>query len=308
MNEDEKLLNEMHKLRKNNKNFQTIKKIVGEERLCEFFNTLYPKFTRAEIETITGIPDSTLERWFEQLNIPFIAHHLQSKAYPGEDDTEIVVSKDGKIFKAVTIKMTEELAYLIGFALGDGSVQQYQVEVFNKNQELREILFNCLKPYGTITEEERENGLWRLRLSNGVIANLIKDDKGVREDTLNYIFNNDALAKKFIAAFWDAEGSVLYQKEKNYFNLYLYNSNEMVLGKIVNFLNKKGIKFSVHTRKTRDKNYFFNNRTITSKKILHRINIHKASWLHWINEIGIHLNHSRKKEMVKKISKYIGGN
>ena len=288
-------------------NFHTIKNEIGEKRLKQFIKSIYPKFAITEIETITGIPDSTLAYWFKELKIPFIRHHIITKAFPGKDNSEIVVSRDNKNYIAATVKITPELAYIIGFTLGDGSVQPYQIEVFNKDKGLREILFEYLKPYGSITEEERPNGLWRLRLSNGVIANLIKDKNGVRQDTLNYIFNNEKLARKFIAAFWDAEGTVLYQKEKKYYNLYLYNSNEKILEKIKDFLEKKEIKFSVHSRKTRDKNYIINNRVVKSKKILHRINIHKSSWKTWLNEVGLYLNHSKKREMVNNIIRYFGG-
>ncbi|MBS3152559.1 hypothetical protein J4230_04070 [Candidatus Woesearchaeota archaeon] len=304
---DANLITQIRNIKYNKGNFQTIKNKIGEERLKDFFTTLYPKFTITEIEAITEIPDSTLERWFQQLRIPFIRHRIRSKAFVGNENSEIIVAKNGITFRAVKVNITPQLAYLIGFTLGDGSVQQYMIEVFNKDRKLREILFNCLKPYGTITKEERENGLWKLRLSNGVIANLIKNENGIREDTLDYIFSNDELARNFIAAFWDAEGSVLYQREKKYYNLYLYNSNKFILNKIKEFLFKKEIKFSTHSRKTRDKNCILNNHIVQSKKILHRINIHKASWPIWINEIGLYMNHSKKKEMIKAIKIYLGG-
>ena len=302
---NESVLDQIKEFRKDNHNFQSIKKQIGEERLKEFINSIYPKFTITEIETITGIPDSTLAYWFEQLKILFIRHRIKSKAFHGNEDSEIVVSKDGITFKAVTIKITPELAYIIGFTLGDGSIQQYMIEVFNKDRKLREVLFEYLKPYGTITEEERLNGLWRLRLSNGIIANLIKDKDGIRKDTIDYIFSKDELAKKFIAAFWDAEGTG--RKQGNYYHLYLYNSNEYLINKICNFLKFKGIKYSIHTRKTRDKNSFINGHEVKSKKILYRICIPKSCFLSWVSEIGLNLNHSKKRGIVNEMLKLYGG-
>ena len=301
----DKIRNEVNDLRNEKRRFKTIRKNIGEERLKEFFNTIYPKFAITEIEKITGIPDSTLGRRFGELNIPFIRHHIVTKAFPGNEDAEIVITKNNEAFRAVTVKITPKLAYLIGFTLGDGSVQKYMIEVFNKDRKLREILFQHLKPYGTITEEERENGLWRLRLSNGVIANLIKDEKGIREDTLNYIFSNDELARQFIAAFWDAEGTV--RKQYNYYHIYLYNSNEYLISKVCGFLNNKKIKFSIHKRPTRDKESFILDHLVKSKKILVRINIHKPSWTKWTNEIGLLMNHTKKKEVINQILKLFGG-
>lgn len=303
-----KLLNKIKEIKIKKGNFQTIKKVIGEERLKEFFNSIYPKFTISEIEAITGIPDSSLSYWFNKLRIPFIRHHIITKTFPSDMDSEIVITKEGITYNSATINITPELAYVIGFVLGDGSTQQYMVEVFNKDRNLRNILFNYLKPYGTITKEERKNGLWRLRLSNGRIANLIKDKKGIREDTLDYIFNNDKLAKNFVAAFWDAEGSVRVRSDaKNGYYVYLYNSNSLLLDKICSFLKSKDIKFSILNLKHRTTTYFINGRLVTPRKLLQRISIPKSSSLKWVKEIGKYLNHTKKKQAVNEIIKKFGG-
>ncbi|MBI2663643.1 hypothetical protein HYX15_03895 [Candidatus Woesearchaeota archaeon] len=303
---NKEIISKMSELRSKNHDLRTIKKKIGEERLKEFFNSIYPKFTITEIENITGIPDSTLGYWFNKLNIPFIRHHIITKAYAGNRDYEIVVTKDGIIYNSATINITPKLAYVIGFALGDGSVQQYMVEVFNKDKKLKEVLFDYLKSYGTITEDTRENGLWRLRLSNGRIANLIKDKNGLRKDTIEFIFSNDELAKNFIAAFWDAEGTV--RKQYNFIHIYLYNSDDYLINKVCKFLEFKDITFSILKNKTRNRKYILNGRQVISRKILKRISIPKSSRLKWIKEIGINLNHTTKKEAIEDILKFSGGN
>lgn len=299
------VIDQIKDLRNNNQNFQTIKKKIGEERLREFIHSIYPKFSITEIEAITGIPDSTLGYWFEQLQIPFIRNHVTIYSIPSDKDEELVVKRGAITQRVINVRITPELAYVIGFTLGDGSVQKYSVEVFNKNRNLKEILFDYLEPYGSITEEERKNGLWRLRLSNGRIANLIKDKEGIRKDTIDYIFNKDELARKFIAAFWDAEGTT--RKQGNYYHLYLYNSNGYLINKICKFLKFREIEYSIHSRKTRDKNGFINGREVKSQKILHRICIPKSHFLCWVSEIGLNLNHSKKREIVNEILKLYGG-
>lgn len=299
------LLTEIKQIKNDNGNFQTIKKKIGEERLKEFILSIYPKFSITEIETITGIPDSTLMHWFKRLNIPSIRNHIKNIAIPGEIDSNLVISKGAICYKVSTIKITPELAYVIGFVLGDGSVQNWMVEVFNKEQNLRKILFEYLSPYGSITEDRRDNGLWRLRLSNGKIASLIKFKKRVRKDTIEYIFSNDELTRKFLAAFWDAEGTV--RRQGNYFHIYLYNTDKYLMDTIGGFLTRKDIKFSVHSRKTRDKETILDGHIIKSKKILFRISIPKSSVGKWINEIGIYLNHSKKREIVNEMLNVYGG-
>jgi len=70
MNEfNQGLLYQIIDIRKENHDFRTIKKQIGEDRLKEVISTIYPKFTITEIESITGIPDSTLGHWFKLLNI-----------------------------------------------------------------------------------------------------------------------------------------------------------------------------------------------------------------------------------------------
>jgi len=48
-------------------NFQTMRNKIGLKKLKSKLIKLYPKNNITEIEKITGIPDSTLEYWFEKL-------------------------------------------------------------------------------------------------------------------------------------------------------------------------------------------------------------------------------------------------
>ncbi len=299
------LVDQIAVIRNRTSNLQTVKKKIGEKRLRDFFTTLYPQFTITEIETITSIPDSTLGYWFKQLDIPFIRHRSLTVLVPGDIDGQAIISKGQNTYRILTIKITPELAYTIGFALGDGAIQDWMVEVFNKDPNLRKVLFEYLKPYGSITQDERPDGLWRLRLSNGPIAKLIKLNKKIREDTIEYIFANKELARMFVAAFWDAEGTA--RRQGNYYHVYLYNTNKYLIDTICNFLRKNGINFSIHSRRSRDKPAYTAGRIIKSKKILHRIAIPKASYKIWLNEIGVYLNHTKKREVVNEMLKIYGG-
>lgn len=298
---NQELLGRINKIRVNG-NFQTLMMKIGARKLREFITSMYPERSIPEIEKLTGIPDSTLERWFAQLKIPRIRSHFINVSIPGNFDAEIVLSDVKAAKKFSVINITPQLAYLIGFTLGDGSVQKFMVEVFNKDRKLREHLLEYLKPYGSVTEDWRANGLWRLRLSNVKIANLIKDESGIREDTLAYIFNDDELAKKFVAAFWDAEGTV--RRQGNFYHIYLYNSNEFILSKIKDFLTSRNIAFSTLNGKINSSRvYFLNGRRIISRKPVHRISIPKSSRHLWISEIGSHMLHSKKSAVVNEMSK-----
>ena len=171
---------------------------------------------------------------------------------------------------------------------------------------MREHLFPILKKYGSVIEDERTNVLWRLRLSSVKIANLIKENKSIREDTLDYIFSNDELACPFIAAFWDAEGTV--RKQKNSYYLYLYNTNAELLDKIGTYLKKNGITYSTHSRFDKDREYFYQGKKITSTKPMHRFYVPKAAHKRWLEKIGAHIKHSKKSAVIREmITKYGGG-
>src|SRR3989344_1006940 len=272
------ILEEIKKKKIEGSNFQAIKKEIGEDRLKEFFNAIYPKFSITEIEKIMGIADSTLGYWFSKLDIPFIRNHIRTRALAGDKNkTEAVITMKDKTYELQTIEITPGLAYVIGFALGDGSISQYMVEVFNKDRKLKGHLFEFLKPYGTISEEERDYGLWRLRLSNGRIANLIKDREGIRFDTLEYIFKD--------------------------YHLYLYNSKLPLLEMIKKYLVENGIKISTLINDQRGKSHYINGRLLTNKKIMYKLSVPKESAKKWIENIGINMLHSKKGEMIQQMIK-----
>lgn len=280
-------------------NFQTMRKKFGTDKLTEFLKKLYPRYNITEIERLMDVSDSTLLHWFKRLKIKSVRRHSTNRADAGDENNEKIEEQNMSVQKKSTIKITPELAYVIGFALGDGAIQKYAVEVFNKDEKLKPELLNFLKPFGTVSEKTRDDGLWKIRLSSVLIANLIKDKTGIRKDTIEYILKNDSLAKKFIAAFWDAEGSVL--RQKNYFHINLNNSNKYLLDEIMHFLKNHNIDCTIIEIKARERTYFLKGREVVAKKKLYRLNVLKKSFILWANEIGLHLLHSKKSKMVNEI-------
>ncbi|MBI4150879.1 LAGLIDADG family homing endonuclease, partial [Candidatus Woesearchaeota archaeon] len=128
----------------------------------------------------------------------------------------------------------------------------------------------------------------------------------IREDTLDYIFADDALALPFIAAFWDAEGTV--RKQGNYFHIYLYNTNFRLIERIREFLGARKITSSILSRRTRDRSAVLKGHLVVSRKMLYRISVPKSSLLQWVQLIGKGMHHSKKSAAVKEIMKLHGGN
>ena len=300
---NQELLDQINMIREKG-NFQTLITKIGANKLKKFISSMYPEQSIPEIEKITGIPDSTLERWFVQLGLPKSRRHFTNASIPGNFDAEIVLTGVKTAQKFSVINITPELAYLVGFVLGDGSIQKFMVEAFNKDRKLREHLLEIMKPYGSVTETERDDGLWKLRLSSVKLTNLIKDEKGIRQDTLDYIFEDAELAKKFIAAFWDAEGSIGKRKNlKNYFDVILYNTNTNILSQIRSFLKDNDIDTSLkHFTETRG-SYFIGGRKVSAKKKVFRIRVLQGSFENWINLVGVRMLHSKKSAVVNEMLK-----
>ncbi|MFH1587278.1 MAG: LAGLIDADG family homing endonuclease [Candidatus Diapherotrites archaeon] len=296
--DDVNTINKINLIRKES-NFQKVRKSIGDKKLIKLINNLYPQNDIKALEKIFNVPDSSLSYWFKQLGVKSRRRHINNLAIPANfSGSSIFMSREGST-NISAIPIDKDLSYLVGFCLGDGAVQKYCVEVFNKDEGMKEYLKGIMEKYGKIKETVRQDGLWKIKLSSVKIADLIKRNKIEREDTIMHILSEDLLAQNFLAGFWDAEGSVL--KQKKYFHVYLYNSNKRLLDNISNYLNECGIKNSMLKMKKRSGAYYLNNRIIRAKKTVYRLGIPKKYLRKWVETIGLYLKHSKKSVVVKKI-------
>ena len=295
-----KFIEEISSIRKKG-NFQTVKKEIGKTKLIKLINKFYPKYEIKTIENIFNVPNSSLSHWFKDLGINTVRRHIKNSSVAANFNQSEVFVNNKSTTKLSAVKITPELAYLIGFTLGDGSIQKYSVEVFNQDKGMYDYLRKTMKKLGPVTLDQREDGLWRIRLSSVKISDLIKREKKVRKETAEFILKDNSLAQQFIAGLWDAEGSVL--KQKNYYHVYLYNSNKYLIDLVGDYLKSKSIEFSVLKLKEKRKSFIIRGRTVTPKKQMYRLGISKSALASWTDEIGLYLLHSKKKQIVNDILK-----
>lgn len=276
-----------------------VKKIVGVEKLVGLLKRLYPKNDIKTIERIMNVPDSTLGYWFKNLGLPFVRRHVSTLVFPSNFDGSIVVAHGNAAKNLAAIKIDGNLSYLVGFCIGDGAIQKFMVEAFNKDKGMKEYLKATMQRYGSVQEVVREDGLWKLRLSSVKIAALIKRNGKIVEDVLEYILSDNDLAPKFLAGLWDAEGSVL--KQGDYTHVYLYNSNKELLERISEYLESKEIKNSIIKVKKREQPYYLRGRPVIARKQIYRLGVPKSHLVKWRGLIGLHLKHSKKSVVVCEI-------
>lgn len=295
---DQETIRQINEIRKKH-NFRAVKRIVGAERLVKLLKKLYPKNDIKTIERIMNIPDSTLAHWFKNFEIPFVRRHVSTAVFPANFDGSTVTTHRNTAKNFSAIKIDGNLSYLIGFCIGDGAIQKYMVEAFNKDVGMKDYLKTTMQRYGIVQEVIRADGLWKLRLSSVKIAALIKRNGKIVEGVLEYILSDKDLAPKFVAGFWDAEGSVL--KQAKYTHVYLYNSNKELLERISKYLEKHNIKNSIIKVKKRTQPYYLNGRQIIARKQIYRLGVPKSSLKKWRELIGLHLKHSKKTAVVCEI-------
>lgn len=275
---------------------------VGEGCLRQFLLSLYPALSLGEIETATGIPDSTLGYWFRRLRIPTNARHARSVSVLCDEDGFSVMGTPESAVYEHKIMLTPELAYLIGFALGDGTIETYSVATFNKEETVVRYLQTICEKYGKVTYRKREDGLHKLRLSSRKIACLIRENGKIREDTVDYVLNDPECSKYFIAAFWDAEGSVAAKQIGICSsNVVLYNSNKQLLEKIASALSGIGIETTIISYAYLDRKYILKGRPLHPRKVMHKLRVKEAFVLRWAQTIGSFMQHPKKQERVKAI-------
>ncbi|VVC00534.1 LAGLIDADG-like domain protein [uncultured archaeon] len=297
--QDLDLIGEINEIRQNKGNLQTVRKTIGDKRLISLINKVYPKNDVKMIEKILKVPDSSLGYWFKQLGIETSRRHLSNSTVPANFDGSIIIRPNKDAANISAMNITEGLAYLIGFCIGDGTTEKFSIEVYNKDLGMKDYLKNVMKLYGKVKERIRPDGLWKLRLSSVKISDLIKRNKTIREETLEYILADNDLAARFLAGLWDAEGSVLRQGK--YFHVYLYNSDKQLIDKVLEYLKGIGMETSILKMPKRNKPYEYNGRFIVAIKTIYRIGIPKRHFKQWAENIGIHLKHSKKCAMVRDI-------
>jgi hypothetical protein len=150
------------------------------------------------------------------------------------------------------IRLTRELAYLLGWIIGDGHSNRREVDAIVSLRERRwieplvkRLLGRFRKPF-IVTR----NGARIIRCSSAKLARVLCTASGRRHwKNVDFVLESSRFAASFIAGFWDADGGVFHEAN-GAFRAHLYNSNLLLLEKIADALsNHFGIGVTIYKRK-----------------------------------------------------------
>ena len=170
----------------------------------------------------------------------FCSHSCASRKYSLNQD----------YFKEIN---TEEKAYILGFIYADGCVSKKGYELIiklnNKDRILLEKIRNEMDSNQPINYVKNKNQSI-LRISSKKICLDLLNNGVMPAKTFKIEFPslNLNLVRHFIRGYFDGDGCITKIKNRNSFNIVIFTASENFMSKMVNILDKYGIKNGVYKR------------------------------------------------------------
>lgn len=175
--------------------------------------------------------------------------------------TELVTSRPtppriaiykGQVIVKRQIRLTLELAYVLGWILGDGYTNKREIDaiVSARERELIEpFVKRVLERFGRVFVVPR-HGAFLIRCNSTALSRVLCTDEGTRcWENIDFALSLPKFASALIAGFWDADGGI-YHEANGTLRAHLYNSNLLLLDKIASAMqNLYGIESTMYKRK-----------------------------------------------------------
>lgn len=296
----------------------------NSSELKEFLFRLYDKkkgygLTIKEIAHILNKDRRIISKWFYMLNIRIINGCLLFGKLTNKYDKPHIKS----FIKYIPYIPKEDLLWVCGFAIGEGSSNVGTLEIGNNEFKFIPILKKVLSRYGKInilydkiTNKydrnkrelstvylknviEKNSNYFRIRLFSSAFSRMIKNEvEGYNKDTIKTALKRKETALPFIAGLWDGEGWIFW-KDYNRKNGY----NELVIN--IGISQKNGLdgKFLM-LNVEKCINNTFGLKTIPLNSIVESTFIkNNKKYHHKINVIGFKV--SSKKDMIKWVDYFV---
>jgi len=309
------------------KSFKEVSLEMGPKKfrnvMCHMYSVL--GMSTVAIGNLLNKSDVTIADWLRRLGIGVKSHRYKVYARLGRREEWRLETVNGEKVKTHIIVPDKSLIRLIFFAIGDGSIGNYMMQIHQANKSLFPILLDRMRRYGRVFVDyystdggnatKLENACkYRLTLNRSEIARLIFSHGNLRFDTIRFSLADIRLAACAIASFWDADGSILVDRTKALgFRAEITQTHVPEAGKDAIMLlteikrslkNHWGIQSklrSINLLSLSEKQ--IHGRKIKTKKPQYILHIVQSDLLKFAKKIGIHLEHPGKKERILKIIK-----
>jgi len=268
----------------------------------------------------------TVNRWIRVLGIkprpninPFHLPKLVPYMWMEETKLDVINRKPVRL---TSIYPTDDLSYLIGFAIGDGWVGSMMIELCNTEFGLLGPLLSLMNRiksrYGgkiglqyrefksgkNVAREEAHS--FRIWSSNSNLARLIKQNNQLRYDTLDLLLS--AKPGDFLAGLWDADGCVSYfVRERLCVEVKLTQDedNLELLTKIADTLNRFGIRTTCRLSDRKHELHEFYGRFCRLNKNVYTLHVLKKDVQDWIKMVGQKMMHPKKVEKINYLKRLL---
>lgn len=284
------------------KNFDLISTELGKEKFRTILQILYYDLGLS-INTIAKAIDVypiIVSKWFKALEIP--VHPVGERIVR----SHLVLFKPPSATGKNLIQLTEELAYFIGFVIGDGYTDKKKglVEAINTEFSIKRPIKRVMTSVGKVRELQgvtvKGNRYWRLQVSDVALARLFSSN------SINFILNNPRFAKQLIAGFYDADGLRASQYHKSGTPLVGFiNQDKSLLNSIkMSLLNCYNIRTVQLVRdEQKGRSHVIRGRVIKSKKSVFKFYISAADFVKFAELILPLIKHTRRMKSIKMVLK-----
>lgn len=295
--------------------------LLGRERVKSVLRELYETPMSIDmVASFLGVGHGTVVRYFRLLSIPtrpVRKPRVEVKLTPVKELERKELTLNLELKEVRYIYPDPAFCYLIGFIVGDGTISDIDVAIWNTAFELlpqiREVASQIANRLGVGTSEyyydkkgrrvlEADKAyVWRLVIHSVGLARLISsEEERLKRDFLNEMLNPNRIGY-FLAGLWDADGSVLPP-----YHIYLTQNetNKTLLELIKQTLQNLEIPSSIYlTRRAQTTIYPVSDKFIKTRENAYRLLILAKGIPKWIKIVGHNMRHPKKRETISEIEK-----
>lgn len=275
-------------------------KSFGQNEFKQLLQTLLYSMTETEIARKAGRSHKLIAFWTKRFGL--FQHKMGSKgaplligSLPGKESLPVIKTMQGRRVKIVSVSPDSDLAYFLGFAIGDGSFAQRSVSIHQSMGEkdylpiLESLLVRLSRKLGGgVNRSIHQGRLLDLTWCNSRISRMIMFLHEVRYDQIDG-FLNGRFSAEFVAGFWDADGDVDRQHPR------LHNTDLRLLQAVHLVLTERfGVQSYLRASTPVGSKRIIRGIEIISRRPLYRLQVARRSRKKWAQTIGLKLRNPRK--------------